>query len=243
MEIFTEKEGLLLKADTLGGLEALINIFRKHPIRQASIGRISRKDIIDAGANKETRVIIGFNAPAPEDVAAFARDTDVKIFGSDVIYSLIEEYEKWVDEKQQAGEEQKLALLSRPGKIKLLPGCVFRQSNPAIVGCEVLAGLIKPGCRLFKDSEEVLRVGEIKQIQSQGKNVQQAQHGERVAVSIAGPTIGRQIDENDILYTEINSHDFLELKEHEAALSKSELEALEEIVQISRRHNPNWGIE
>lgn len=240
IEIKTETEGLILKADTVGSLEALINIFRAHPIREATIGQMTKTDIIKAEANSDIlhKVVIGFNAKTPEDIDKFAHDKDVKIIESDIVYHLLEDYEKWCAKEIEETRKKELDSLVRPAKIKILPGCIFRASNPAIVGCEILGGIVKPDYKLMKDGREV---GEIKQIQIQGKNVEQASIGDKVAISITGPTVGRQIDESDTLYTDVPGGDYKKMLLLEKFLSEHEKQVLEEIAEIKRKKEHMYG--
>ncbi len=105
---------------------------------------------------------------------------------------------------------EKLDTIVMPAKIHILPGHTFRASKPAVVGVEILAGSIKSGYKLKKDGKEI---GEIKAIQSEGMSVTKAEAGEKVAVSIEGPTVGRQIQEGDELFTIINEETVKVLKE------------------------------
>ncbi len=240
-EIHAESEGLILKADTIGGLEALIMIFRAHPIKEASIGTISKKDVMKAEANQEHtyKIVIGFNSTVAEEAATLAKDKGIKMMTSDVIYRLIEDYEKWQEEEKENIKKKEIEGLPRPGKIKLLPGCVFRASNPAIVGCEVVGGLLKAGSNLMKDGKQI---GEVKQIQSQGQNIEDARNGDKIAVSITGPAVGRQIEENDVLYSNISSGDYAKLKKNEQFLTGTEKEVLQEIFEIKRKLDPRYGL-
>lgn len=239
VEIVTEKEGVILKADTLGSLEALINIFRNYPIKEATVGGITKRNVISAEANSEAsnRVVIGFNSAPSEEALQLAQDRRIKILAADVIYRLLEDYEKWVEEERTATKKKELDSITRPGKIMILPGCVFRASNPAIVGCDVISGIVKPGYSLFKADKAV---GEIKQIQSQGKNIAESKIGDKVAISIDGPAVGRQIAESDVLYTDISEEDYRKLRKFEKFLTESELKLLEEIKEIKRQYNPRW---
>ena len=241
VEIFTEKDGIILKADTLGGLEALINIFSKHPIREATVGNITKKHVISAEANIEpsNRAIVGFNIHPSEEVLKLAQDKKLKVLTANVIYHLLEEYEKWVQEEKEATKKKELDTITRPGKILILPGCIFRASNPAIVGCDVISGIVKPGYKLFKDDKPI---GEIKQVQSQGKSINEAKIGDKIAVSIEGPTVGRQINESDVLYTDITEEDYRKLKRFDKLLAENELKVMEEIKTIKRKYNPRWGL-
>lgn len=240
IEVHTETEGLILKADTIGSLEAMLSIFRNHPVKEATIGQITKTDVIKAEANKDRfhRAVIGFNMRTPDDMAVFAMDKNVKLLESNVIYHLIEAYEQWVAEAKVTIEKDELEKLIRPGKLRILPGHVFRASNPAIVGCEVLGGIVKPGYGLFKDDKQV---GEIKQIQAQGENMPQAKTGDKVAVSITGPTVGRQIDENDVLYTDMNGSHYKDLLKQVKLLSDNEKAVLEEIKELKRKQDRTWG--
>lgn len=247
-EVHEETEGLILKADNIGSLEALKSIFRNYPIREASIGSVTRKDIMSAEANTEfaNRIVIGFNAKPADEAEKFAADKKIPVLHSDIIYRLIEDYEKWTELAKEETRRREIEEITRPCKITILPGCTFRASNPAIVGCEVLAGISRPGFRLFKELPDFPGVlkecGEIKQIQSQGENVPEAKQGDKVAVSIMGPSVGRQINEGDVLYTDISTEEYRKLIKNEKLLSQSEVRALNEIRELKRKGEPKWGL-
>lgn len=236
VEVENEQDGLILKAGTIGGLEALLNIFDRYPVRRASVGLITKRDIIDAATNKNefNKIVLGFDIVPSDEAKQFAKDHGISIITSDVIYKVLEEYEKWVKKKKENIKQKELKTIARAGKIKILSGCVFRTSNPAIVGCEVLAGLIKPGSKLLKISDGIKHIGEIKQIQIQGENVEEVKTGERAAISIQGPIVGRQIKEGDELYTDITKEDYEKMLKFSDLVSKSELEAAEEIKKIKK---------
>ena len=241
VEITSEEEGLILKAATLGSLEALINVFKNYPVREATIGNITKKDVIKAEVNKNNtyKAVIAFNSSTAEDAETLAKDRKIKILSSDVIYRLIEDYEKWKKEEEEKQKKKEIEGLTRPAEIKLIPGSVFRASDPAIVGCEVY-GVLKPGSELIKDHGQV--IGTVKQIQSQGQNVDEAKTGDKVAISIVGPTIGRQIKENDTLYTDINSNEYKTLRKNEKFLSQPEIATLGKIFAIKRQKDPRFGL-
>ena len=241
VEISTDEEGLILKADTLGSLEALLTIFKDHPIREATIGTISKKDVMSAEVNTNYlyKIVIGFNSSSTEDVQMYAKDMNIKLMQSDVIYRLIEDYNQWVEDEEEKIKKKEIEGLTRPAEIKLIPGSVFRASDPAIIGCEVY-GMLKPGSDLIKDNGQ--KAGSIKQIQSQGQNVDEAKTGDKVAISLSGPTIGRQVKENETLYTDINTNEYKALKKNEKFLSAPELTVLEKIFVIKRKMDPRFGL-
>lgn len=244
VEIHKETEGLILKSGNLGGLEALITIFRNHPIKEAQIGQVTKKDIIDAEANSDAKnkTVIAFDTSICEDATLFAKDNRIKIIESNVIYRLLEEYEKFIKDREEEIKKKEIASLTRPGKLKILPGLIFRASNPAIVGCEVVGGIVKPGYKLFKFSKGIKEVGEIKQIQAQGENMEEAKIADKVAVSIIDPTVGRQIDEGDTLYTDISSEEYKRLLKNIKFLTGNEKSVLEEILEMKKKADPRYGL-
>ena len=63
-----------------------------------------------------------------------------------------------------------------------------------------------------------------------------------VAVAIDGPTVGRQIKEEDVLYVNIPEK-HAKILEHELydSLSADEIETLDSFLEIKRRNNPFWA--
>jgi translation initiation factor 5B len=72
------------------------------------------------------------------------------VFQGKVIYQLIDQYIEWRDELKRKAEQQRFEQVVMPAKIRILPNCVFRQSNPAIVGVRVLGGVLRSGVDLIK---------------------------------------------------------------------------------------------
>jgi len=228
-------EGIILKADTLGGLDALKNIFGNLKIKYGNIGDVTKTDIINAEINEDEllKVIICFNIKPGEDVEKLAKEKKIKIISSDVIYELMDKYKDWKKRKEAEIEKERLKDVTMPGKITVLPGCMFRASKPAIVGCLVTGGVIKPSFGLFKiKGEKIEDLGKIKQIQSEGRNIEQAKSGEKVAVSISDAVFGKNLFENDVLYTNVNQRDYDMLKRFEKILTGDEKKLLEEIGKI-----------
>jgi len=227
VEIETDKEGFLLKADTLGSLEALIKTMRGRGImvRKAQVGPVTKSDVSEIRTLEEP-LIFSFGLKVPEGIAAFAKDNSVMIFSSDIIYSLIEDYEKWSSEKKLREEEALLASVSRPARIRVLPGYVFRQNKPAVFGIEVMKGIIKPGVRLTKKKKIV---GEVKELQKEGDNVPEAEAGERLAISSPDITVGKDIEEGDELEVFLNKNDREILEKLRHKLRGDEKEILEEV--------------
>jgi translation initiation factor 5B len=246
VKVETQTAGVIVKADTLGALEALVKMLGQEdvPIRLADVGDISRRDVIEAETVKEEAmdkaVVLGFNVKVLKDAEERARETDTPIFTSNVIYKLIEDYQLWVAEEKKRELREKFEKLTKPAKIKILPGYVFRVSKPAIVGIEVLKGTIKTKVKLINLEGRV--VGTVKGLQERNENIPQAGIGKQVAMAIEGPTVGRQINEGEILYTDMLESEVILIEtKYKEDLSQDEAEAFEEILNIKRKNSPTFG--
>ncbi len=199
--------GVVVKSDALGSLEALTTSLEasKIPVRLADVGDVSRRDVVEAKAvrvkDPYLGVVLAFGVKLLPDAEEEIAISKIPVFKGDIIYHVLEEYSRWVDAQRLAGAKAEMDLLIRPGKIKLLKGFVFRRSDPAIVGVEVLDGIIKPKYPLINSSGR--RIGQVVRIQDQGKDVGEAGAGKQVAVSIDKPMVGRQIMEGDVLYVDV----------------------------------------
>ncbi|MBR9681736.1 MAG: translation initiation factor IF-2 [Candidatus Altiarchaeota archaeon] len=244
IEFSTDKMGVIVKADALGTLEAIVNLIKEKGItvRKADIGDITRKDIMEAsevGAdNRFLGVILGFNVKHKEE--GLAKEKGVTVFSGEIIYRIIEDYEEWVELEKQKIREEELGKLVRSAKFQILPNFVFRASKPAVVGVEVLGGVLKNHIKLMK--EDGTEVGKVKQLEIQGESVKEAKRGGKLAVSISGPTVGRQIDEGDILYTSMHEANYRGLKKFLDLMDEDERDVLEEIIIIKRKGRKNWGM-
>lgn len=235
MKLDTCPEGITIKADTMGSLEALALELKSEDIteiKKAEVGNISKRDVIDATTVKDPylAVILGFNVDVLPDAREAAMQNCIPIFVNDVIYRVIEDYEGWVKEEKEREKREKSERLTTPGMIKILPGCVFRQSKPAIFGVEVLCGKIKTGVDLIK--ADGANIGTIHEIQDKGENITKAEEGMQVAISMRKPTIGRQIAENDVLYVNVREEEKGLIS---GLLSAEEAELLETVLEIRRR--------
>ncbi|MDG1533094.1 MAG: translation initiation factor IF-2 [Candidatus Thalassarchaeaceae archaeon] len=242
LSIELDEEGVTIKADTVGGLEALAKELGEIeiPIRHASIGKVNRRDVRSAENSTDPlhRIIMAFATDILSDAEEEIENSEngVKYIGSDIIYRILEEREEWVEERTRELEEASREQVVYPGRIILLPDHTFRVSKPAVVGVRVLAGRIHVGQRLLKDGN---RIGQIKSIRSGQDSMKEAMQGAEVAVAIDGVTVGRQIEEDDVLLVDIPESHARKLRKMD--LSAAEMEVLEELTAIHRKDSHFWG--
>jgi len=238
-----DEQGIIIKADTIGSLEALIKESREKgiKIRKAEIGNVSKRDIVEGAATLDplNKLIFAFNVRILPEAKEELDNTDLTIFAEDVIYTIMENYDEWIELKKADLERARRQDFIHPGMIKFLPEYVFRVSHPAVIGVRILSGRIKTGLKLMKEDGRV--VGSIKGIQSENKPVEEAIQGQEVAISIEGVTVGRQIKGEDILFTDLPASDAKKLREMDV-LNADEKDILNKIFEIKRKTDRFWGM-
>ena len=241
------EEGLVIKADTIGALEALCKELEAKEIgvMRAEVGGVSRHDLIETETIKNPyyRALLCFNTPILPDAQDMIKDplyTQVKVFDGRVIYQLIDQYVAWRDEQKRLLEQKRFEHVVMPAKIRLLPDCVFRQSNPAVVGVRVLGGKLRSDVELVRLDGK--KVGHLKTMQMRSETIREADAGQEVAISIEGATVGRQVSIGDDLFVDIPERHVKVLeREMVKTLNPAAQEVLAEFAAMRRRADPFWG--
>jgi translation initiation factor 5B len=236
VEFARDDLGVIVKADTLGSLEAMVRILEgeKIPVRKGSIGKVSKQDVIEASAvakeNRYLGVILAFSSSVLSDAQTLAQDSAIEILSSNVIYQILDDYKEWTG-KLRARERMEMEKCSAtPCKFRILAGHVFRQSKPAIAGVEILAGTLRHGCRLMSERGNVC--GRIRGIQSSGESITEAKGGEKVAVSFDDIVFGKNMSEGDTIYTFLNNDDAAKLNPE--TLTEDERQVLREMKKVKK---------
>ncbi len=244
--INTETNGVILKCDAIGSLEALTEMLRRQqiPISKADIGPVTRRDVLEAMALKENDrhlgVILAFNVKVLQDAETEAEDNHIRIFNDKIIYSLIDTYTQWVEDDKADEENSILAELTPVCKFTFLKGFIFRNNNPAVFGIKVDVGNLRQKVTFMNKIGK--KIGVIHQLQHDGKTITSVKVGQEVACSVQNITIGRQIAEEDVFYTLPSSSDAKKLlNKFTQRLSSEERNTLNEIVEIQRKIDPAYG--
>ncbi len=242
-KVETSDEGILVKADALGSLEAIAYECKESgtPIKFARVGPVSRRDVVDAATVQEPlhQVILAFNVPLLDDARdELAKHPDVKVLEGDVIYRLLQDYQAWAETRRQELDDARRLAMPYPAKVRFLPEFVFRASKPAIFGVRVLAGRLRPGLPLMREDGKTL--GRVRSIRSGEEVVTEAVAGKEVAIAVDGVTVGRQVKGGDVLYVDLPEESARTLRDQ--PLNPDERATLEEIGAIKRKEDPFWGM-
>jgi translation initiation factor 5B len=244
--IQTESNGVILRCDTIGSIEAITELLKKEniPIRAGDLGNITRRDILSASAVREKErylgVVLGFNVKVLEDAEKEAFERKIKIFNEKIIYNLVRSYSEWVDYEKIHADSIIFNEIPPICKFQFMKGYVFRRNSPAVFGAEILIGKLRQKVSII--GEDGKKIGVVHQIQNEGKNLDVADKGMQVALSIKGPTIGRQINEGDIFYTDLNSREArILLERFPDRLSEEEQGIFDFILSKKRQADPAFG--
>ncbi|MFL6344095.1 MAG: translation initiation factor IF-2 [Nitrososphaeraceae archaeon] len=242
----TDSNGVILRCDTIGSIEAIIDLLKRANIsvRSADIGHITRRDVIEASAVREKDrylgVVLGFNVKVLDDAEKESHERNVKIFNEPIIYNLVRNYTDWVTYQREHEESILFNEIPPICKFQFMRGYIFRRNDPAVFGAEILVGRLRQ--KVVVISEDGKKMGTVQQVQENGKAIEEAIKGMQVAVSIKGPVIGRQLNEDDILYTDLNSRHAKMLTERfSQRLNEEEKQVFDRILTMKRKSDPAYG--
>jgi len=228
--------GVIVRADSLGSVEALVRLLDDAGIKvkEASAGGITKKDVATAeavaGEDRHLGAILGFNVSVTADARDAADAKRIPIITSDIIYKVLDNYRDWVKSAKEKEKTEAEKRLTWPAKIKLLSGCCFRVSKPAIFGVEVLGGRLKKGARLVNKNGDI--VGEVREIQHEKEKVDEAEAGRQVAISCDGIYYGKDVCEGDVLYTYIPKSEIEKFEGQPGVFNDDEKTVFAEIKKI-----------
>ena len=242
IKIETEEKGITIKADAIGSLEALAYEAKRAgiPIRKYGIGEITRRDIVESSYGSDSfRVLLGFNVSLSKDAEAELEHQPLKVFTNDIVYALIDDYIEWKDESERTTEADLRTQFSFPAKFTIMPDHIFRLNHPAVVGVRILAGRVRVGETLI--NREGKDCGVIKSVRADdGTVLPEGKQGDEVSMAIDGVTVGRQINEGDILYVDMIESGYKAVQK--TGLTEDEKLTMQEIVNIKRLSDKFWGM-
>ena len=248
IRIKTDKAGVVLKADTLGSLEALENHFTKSGVKIsiADVGPIKKEDIINANIVKQldpySAAVLGFNVPILPEANEQAINDNIRIFTNNVIYRLLEEYIEYAETRKAEDTAKGLSELILPAKMKMFPEFIFRNSDPAVFGVRIEAGTLYPKVPLITDKGK--RIRRVHQIQDKGQTIEKAPKDSEVAISIRDIEIGRDLEKDETLHVNIpESHVRQLMGRFIDELTLDQKQALKDFIDLMRKINhPWWGM-
>ena len=237
--IKTEKQGIIVKADSLGSLEALLVLLKQAniPVMKAGIGEIGKSDITAAKANMKINeldaIVAGFNVGIQEEAKELIGN--IKVMTEEVVYKLIDNLSLFRNEKRMKIEKDRLMGMSTICKMRILPQHIFRNTKPAIFGVRIEGGKLIQNLVLIDNDGK--KVGRVRNIQSNQKPVREATEDMEVAVSVSGANFERGLKGKELLYSLVTDNQLKVFEKNRDLLSSKELSILNEIKEIKKGKN------
>ncbi len=187
---------IILKADVLGSVEAILGLFDKikheavgvHVIQKA-LGNVTEADINRAEGTDA--LVIGFHVQVPGKVEQMARDKGVEVVKFDIIYKLFEDVVG-----RLRGMLNDEVIIKDIGKMEIL--AVFSKlENGLIVGGKVTEGRIERDAkvRVWRDGE-LIGEGDIPEVRVGKESVKDVEKGTEAGLQYIGKT---EVEVGDIL--------------------------------------------
>ncbi len=194
---------VILKADVLGSVEAIMGLFEKvkHEsvginVVSKALGNITEADV--ARAEGTGAVLLGFHVQSPPSVIDQARDKGVEILSYDIIYKMFEDIVERLN-TMLTDEE----IVKEIGKLEVL--AVFKKSDTGmVVGGKIVDGKAMPDMkvRIWRE-EELIGDGDVKEIRSGKEVLTEMVKGQEAGISYVGKT---KIEVGDILEFYVLEH-------------------------------------
>jgi translation initiation factor 5B len=183
-----DSSGVTVFASSQGSLDALVNFLQKNiPIVEVNIGSIMKKHInkmiINKNNKKEFSTILAFNVKMDEEVEELAKKNEIKIFSAEIIYHLHDLYTKHKDDivKERKSLFRPQAIF--PCSIKILEKHIYNKKSPLIFGVNIVEGELHIGTPIII-SETKLIIGNVTNIQLNGKEVNTGKKGTEVCIKV-----------------------------------------------------------
>jgi len=221
-------EGVLVKASTLGSLEALLTFVKdemKIPVSEYGIGEVTKNDVKKTFIQRDRRrseyaLILAFDIPVNKEAQAQADKDGVKIFTADIIYHLQDRFRAhmiaFAGSKKAAAKHDVVF----PVILEIDKQCIIRKKDPMILGCDIIGGQLRVGTPLCVPEKGNIEIGRVVSIEMNRKPVEIARHPQQVCVKIEQTTmqshitLGRHFEVNDKLYSKISRQSVDVLKDN-----------------------------
>ncbi|MEA3249728.1 MAG: translation initiation factor IF-2 [Patescibacteria group bacterium] len=198
----SKKLNVVLKADVLGSLEAIVGTLEKMRTPEVGVdvigrglGNVNESDVLQAEA--AGGVVMGFNVQPTKEAAVLAREKGVEIVSHKVIYKLFDDAKG----RLQAMFPAEI-IRTDLGKAEILK--VFSADKTGqIVGARVNEGRVNIGSQVvLYRGEQPMADGKILQIQSGRNDVKEVKQGQECGIKVSFKTTALAGDTLDIFIEE-----------------------------------------
>jgi len=178
-----KKLSLVIKADSQGSLEAIVNSLEKNTnieIVLKAVGDINKSDIFLAKSSKA--VVIGFSTRLSAEVKDVAKQEKVIIKTYNIIYELLEELTEVSDLMKEKEEKEK----NLKGEAKVLASFIIDKEK--VCGIKVTKGKINLGdeLQIFRDNNQIGKT-KLVSLQIRAKKVEEVKKDQEAGLLLSPP--------------------------------------------------------
>jgi len=226
-------EGVCVQASTLGSLEALLDFLKdmKIPVMSIGLGPVYKRDVMRTTTMLERKpefaLMLCFDVRVDKDAEQWANEQGVKIFTADIIYHLFDDFQRYQAQMLEQRRREKVKDVVYPAVLSIIQ--VINKRNPMIIGVDIVEGSLRIGTPLAivkADPTTGMKLtyplGRIQSMEVEHKSKDDVRKGQAkggIAVRLDSgnmtnmPTWGRQISENDKIYSLISRKSIDTLKD------------------------------
>jgi len=200
LDLEYDKVGLFLNAPTVGMGIALYNLCKSKNYKVAGInvGEVKKVHIMKTATanlnpidkddeiyNKRHSTILAYDVDVSKELAEFAKNSNVFILQGDIIYHLVDEYTRRVDELDNLIKERHKSILPSCN-LSIIEQFVFIKRNPIIMGVKVKNNPLQSGMLLETTSlkGDKIILGKVVSIQKDKKELDEGEVGSEVCIKI-----------------------------------------------------------
>jgi len=179
---------IVLKADAQGSLEAIQNALEKQgtekvhvKVIHGAVGSVSESDVMMASAS--TAFVFAFRTPVPSVVQRTAEREGVKVRQYDVIYSLLEDIQGFLEGLLIPEEQEKVQ-----GHLEV-KGVFLTKKSEQIIGGRVTDGVVKRVLFRLQRSGEVVASGRITSLKRADTDIKEAKADSECGLKVECPEL------------------------------------------------------
>jgi len=238
--------GVFVHASSLGSLEALLSFLKESniPVSGFDIGTVHKASIVKVSTQLEKKrpeyaVLLAFDVKVEEEAEVLAETMGIKIFAADIIYHLKDRCTKHFEEIREQQRRNAPAIF--PVALKITSkNDVFHNTEPIIMGVEVINGSLRLGTPLYlpyKNNLVLGKVSSIKRIDKTDATIAGKKEIVTIAIDQTGmqhpPCFGRHFDHTDQIFSHMTKRDIDHLKEfYFDQLTEVDLRMIDKMVEL-----------
>lgn len=195
------KLGVQINAKTYSSAQALGELCNSKniPVSRLSIGNMHKTDLMrlcsryanlnktedELLINKRTMVILCYDTNIDNELRKVAEDANIKIISNQIIYTLMNEYDQYVESLNKLLKDNHPNLKPQC-EMKIIDKFIFHKKDPLVFGVNIIKNKLCIGMIIEAviNKDSTIKLGKVTGINKNNKQVDDAKENEEVCVKI-----------------------------------------------------------